>query len=55
MHDILKHSSSTSKGKSPEEYIATWELANKQTWTNNQTLKSFMKFTNSLDNDKIYC
>ena len=37
--DISLHPSSTTKGKTREGYISTWNLANKQTRTNNQTSK----------------
>ena len=33
--DISMHPSSTTKGKAREGYISTWDLANKQTRTNN--------------------
>jgi len=46
--DISLHPSST-KGKTPKGYISTWNLANKQHELITKHIKSFMKFTNSID------
>jgi len=44
--DISLHPSSTTKGKTREGYISTWDLVNKQTGTNNQTSKIMYEIDN---------